>query len=74
MDAELATLEEKIRQAARLCQRCGTKTGGCRQQLAALQGDKKQLAEKIDGARNRLETLLKQIPNNAPDESEIQDP
>jgi hypothetical protein len=33
-----------------------------RQQLATLQGDKRQLAEKIDGARNRLEHLLRQIP------------
>jgi len=72
MDAELATLEEKIRQAARLCQRLRTKTG-LRQQLAALQGDKKQLAEKIDGARNRLETPAQADPEYAPDESEIQD-
>jgi cell division protein ZapB len=62
MDAELATLEEKIRQAARLCQRLRDENRGLRQQLAALQGDKRQLSEKIDGARNKLETLLKQIP------------
>ena len=62
MDTELATLEEKIRQAARLCARLRDENQGLRQQLAALQGDKRQLAEKIDGARNRLETLLKQIP------------
>ena len=58
----MATLEEKIRQAARLCQRLRDENRGLRQQLTALQGDKKQLAEKIDGARNRLEILLKQIP------------
>jgi cell division protein ZapB len=62
MDTELATLEEKIRQAARLCQRLRDENQGLRQQLAVLQGDKRQLAEKIDGARSRLETLLKQIP------------
>jgi cell division protein ZapB len=62
MDAELTALEEKIRQATLLCQRLRDENRGLRQQLAALQGDKKQLAEKIDGARNRLETLLKQIP------------
>jgi cell division protein ZapB len=62
MDAELTALEEKIRQATQLCQRLRDENRGLRQQLAALQGDKKQLAEKIDGARNRLETLLKQIP------------
>lgn len=62
MESELATLEEKIRQAARLCQRLRDEVRGLRQQLAALQGDKRQLAEKIDGARNRLEHLLRQIP------------
>jgi cell division protein ZapB len=62
MDSELATLEEKIRQAARLCQRLRDENRGLRQQLAALQGDKRQLSEKIDGARSKLETLLKQMP------------
>ena len=62
MDSQLATLEEKIRQTALLCQRLRDENRGLRQQLAALQGDRKQLAEKIDGARSRLENLLKQIP------------
>jgi cell division protein ZapB len=62
MDSQLATLEEKIRQAAQLCQRLRDENRGLRQQLAALQGDRKQLAEKIDGARSRLENLLRQIP------------
>jgi len=62
MESQLATLEEKIRQAAQLCQRLRDENRGLRQQLAALQGDRKQLAEKIDGARSRLENLLKQIP------------
>ena len=62
MERELATLEDKIQKAARLCQRLRDEVRGLRAQLAALQGDKKQLAEKIDGARNRLEHLLKQIP------------
>src|SRR5881628_1965354 len=52
MDTELATLEEKIRQTARLCQRLRDENRGLRQQLAALQGDKRQLAEKIDGAKS----------------------
>jgi cell division protein ZapB len=62
MDSQLATLEEKIRQAAQLCQRLRDENRGLRAQLASLQGDRKQLAEKIDGARSRLENLLKQIP------------
>ncbi|MGB5080211.1 MAG: hypothetical protein WBO23_05655 [Burkholderiales bacterium] len=62
MDSQLATLEEKIRQAARLCQRLREENRGLRAQLSALQGDRRQLTEKIDGARSRLENLLKQIP------------
>ncbi len=62
MDSELSALEEKVRQAAQLCKRLRDENRGLRQELAALQGDKRQLSEKIDGARSRLETLLKQIP------------
>jgi len=62
MESELTTLEEKIHQAARLCQRLRDEVRGLRAQLATLQGDKRQLAEKIDGARHRLEHLLRQIP------------
>ena len=63
MDAEFAALEEKIRQAAQLCQRLRDENRGLREQLTTMLSDKKQLAEKIDGARNRLESLLKQIPD-----------
>jgi cell division protein ZapB len=62
MDSELLTLEEKVRQAAQLCRKLREENRDLRQKLAALQGDKKQLSEKIDGARSRLENLLKQIP------------
>jgi cell division protein ZapB len=62
MDSELETLEHKIRQAAQLCQKLRDENRDLRQKLAAVQGDKKQLSEKIDGARSRLENILKQIP------------
>ncbi len=62
MDAELTALEEKIRQAAQLCQRLRLENRDLRQQMAALENEKKQLAERIDGARNHLENVLKQIP------------
>jgi len=61
MDSELETLEQKIRQAAQLCQKLRDENRDLRAKLAALQGDKKQLSEKIDGARVRLENILKQI-------------
>jgi cell division protein ZapB len=62
MDSELETLEQKIRQAAQLCQKLRDENRDLRAKLAAVQGDKKQLSEKIDGARTRLENILKQIP------------
>lgn len=62
MDAVLAALEEKIRQAAQLCQRLRHENRDLRQQLATLENEKKQLADRIDGARHRLETVLKRLP------------
>jgi cell division protein ZapB len=62
MEEQLAALEEKVRQAAQLCQRLRDENRELRLKLAAAQSDKKQLSEKIDGACTRLETLLKQIP------------
>ena len=62
MDAELAALEEKIRQAVALCKRLSEENRDLQLQLTTLASDKTRLAEKVDGARARLETLLKQIP------------
>jgi cell division protein ZapB len=62
MDAELSALEERIRQAVELCQRLRAENTDLRQRLAKTESDKKRLAEKINGARERLEGLLRQIP------------
>jgi cell division protein ZapB len=62
MDAELKSLEEKIRQFVALCQRLRNDNHELRQQLAAAQNDNKQLAEKIADAKSRVEALLVQIP------------
>ena len=62
MDAEFTALEEKVQQTALLCQRLREENRDLREQLAALLGDRLLLAEKIDGARSRLENLLSQIP------------
>jgi cell division protein ZapB len=62
MDAELAELEEKIRQAAALCKQLREENRALRSQLDMLASDKSRLSEKVDGARTRLETLLRQIP------------
>ena len=62
MDAELAALEEKIRQAVALCKQLREENRDLQLRRTALASDKSRLAEKVDGARARLETLLKQIP------------
>ena len=62
MDAEIVALEERIRQAVDLCQRLRGENNDLRQRVAQLQNENRQLAEKITGARERLEGLLEQIP------------
>ncbi len=62
MDIDLASLEEKIRQAAQLCQRLRDENRNLRRQIADLEGDRRVLQEKIEGARSRLENLLRRMP------------
>lgn len=62
MDAELAALEEKIRQAVALCRRLREENRDLQLRLTTLANDKSRLAEKVDGACARLETLLNRIP------------
>ena len=64
MEAELSALEEKINQFVQLCQQLRTENVQLRQQLASALNENKQLVEKIDGTKNRLETLLGQIPED----------
>jgi len=71
MDTELATSRKKFVRRHDCASGCATKIGGCAKNWPRCRRQT-ALAEKIDGARSRLETLLKQIPNNVPDESEIQ--
>jgi chromosome segregation ATPase len=62
MEAELNALEERIRQAAELCQRLRSENTDLRQRVAKLESDNKRLGDKINGAKERLEGLLRQIP------------
>lgn len=62
MDVELKSLEEKINQFVKLCQRLRSDNHELRQQLASAHNDNKQLNEKIGDAKTRLESLLAQIP------------
>ncbi len=62
MDSELTALEAKVRQAAELCQQLRAENRALRQQLAAAESERQQLAGKVDGARTRLERLLERMP------------
>ena len=62
MEAEFNSLEAKVEQFVELCDRLRAENSQLRQQLAAAQKDAKQLNEKIDGAKSRLEGLLNRIP------------
>ena len=62
MEAEFNSLEAKVDQFVALCERLRAENSDLRQQLAAAQKDAKQLHEKIDGAKSRLEGLLSKLP------------
>ena len=63
MDAELTALELRIRQTADLCRRLREDNDKLRASIATLESEKGTLIERIESARERLETLLKQIPD-----------
>jgi cell division protein ZapB len=62
METEFSALEEKVRQAAELCQRLREENIDLRQRMAQLANENKRLEEKVTGARTRLEHLLARIP------------
>ncbi len=62
MDAQLLALEDRIRQAVELCQLLRAENRGLRQEMARLQSENTRLADKIAGAKEKLEGLLRQIP------------
>ena len=65
MESELNNLDEKIAQLAKLCQKLRGDNSHLRQQLASAQNENKRLAEKVNAAKTRLESLLNQIPDGS---------
>lgn len=65
MQAELDTLEAKIRQVADLCQSLRRENIALRQQLLSAQQDNKQMGSRLDAAKARLQALLDQLPEDA---------
>jgi cell division protein ZapB len=64
MDAELKALEERIGLLVALAERLRADNGDLRQQVATAQTENRQLREKVDAARDRLEALLERIPDD----------
>jgi len=64
MEAELDSLDVKINQLVQLCHRLRKDNHELRQQLAAVRNESKQLTEKIETARTRLESLLSRLPED----------
>ncbi|MCA1978130.1 MAG: hypothetical protein LDL19_02735 [Thiobacillus sp.] len=65
MHAELDTLEVRIREVAELCQSLRRENVALRQQLLSAQQDNKQLATRLDAAKQRLQALLDALPEDA---------
>ncbi len=62
MEAELKALEDKVSQLVDLCQRLRAENLRLRQEVAGVQSNNRTLTEKIESAKDRLEHLLEQIP------------
>jgi len=65
MDAELDSLDAKIAQLVQLCHRLRKDNSDLRQELSAAHVLNRQLSERIEAARTRLESLLTRIPEDA---------
>ena len=65
MEAELTSLDNKISQLVQLTQKLRKDNSQLRQNLASVESENKRLAEKVNIAKTRLETLLAQIPDGA---------
>jgi len=61
---ELNALEGKIARVALLCQTLRAENGRLRQQLAAAETQRMDLASRMDTARGRIETLVQQLPES----------
>ena len=65
MEAELTSLDDKISQLVQLTQKLRKDNSQLRQNLVFAQSENKRLADKVNTATLRLESLLAQIPDGA---------
>lgn len=62
MDLDLKGLEERVSQLIELSRRLRVENGTLRQQLVVAHNENKQLAERMEAARLRVEALLERVP------------
>jgi cell division protein ZapB len=65
MKAELDTLENKLTQLTQLAQHLRAENHQLRQALAASESQQRQCNDKLNTAKNRLQKLLTQLPEDA---------
>lgn len=65
MQTELDTLENKLAQLVQLSQRLRAENHQLRQELAITSSQGRQINDKMEKARKRLERLLAQLPEEA---------
>jgi cell division protein ZapB len=70
MDLDLKGLEERVAQLIELSHRLRAENGSLRQQLVVAHNENKQLGERMEAARQRVEALLERVPAAVPRESE----
>jgi uncharacterized protein (TIGR02449 family) len=71
MEAELQSLEERIKLLAKQYQQLRNENIELRQTVLGLQNDNKRLGEKVDAARLRVEALIAQLPEEEPLEDAV---
>jgi uncharacterized protein (TIGR02449 family) len=64
MESELNSLDEKLSELIKLCQRLRKDNLDLRQELDSALNQNRQLTEKIESARSRLAALVSQIPDD----------
>jgi cell division protein ZapB len=65
MEKEFQDFESKLSHFVQLFQRLRSENNELRQQLAAKTDESRRLEEKLEQARQRVEGLLKQLPEEA---------
>ena len=62
MDTPLASLEQKVEHIVSLCADLRAENHRLRDRVTTLEGEKRDLAERMTTARTRLESLMDKLP------------